>query len=90
MSFVNEHGFAGVAVIDVDDDDARDEEALLRERFSHEPRPDAGYAAAAARKAWDMGCNPGGQVQLAEIDATRDLPRNRLMQRPELKALGAI
>ncbi len=49
----------------------------------------------ASRKAWQMGCNPGGEMASADItDAPvpegLELPLHRLMQKPELQRLGLI
>jgi hypothetical protein len=88
--------FSGVAIVDVDEADM--DEAMLEVLLRFGPRDDDAYwIAAAVRKAHEMGCNPGGEVQTMRIDeALREradpplCPRNRLLQKPELMALGHI
>jgi hypothetical protein len=86
--------FLGVCIVDVTDEDAADAQAILDDRFPQHAEG-AAWIAAATRKAWLMGCNPGGEV--AAIDITEapppkgvELPVHRLLQRPELVRLGLM
>lgn len=80
----------GVCIVEIDEldlDAARDEIAV---RFPH-ARPGAEVVAAASKKAWDMACNPGGEVMSCEIDPAKlppDVPLHRLMQAAELHERG--
>lgn len=96
--------FLGVAIIDVTDEDAadnRDEVDRRRAQFNQPPPGEdeeyVYYLAAAIRMAHLLGCNPGGEVagvrlddeaHFADMDAS--CPRNRLLLRPELEALGHL
>jgi hypothetical protein len=85
--------FLGVVVIDVSEEDAAAAKPVIDVLF---PRHDAGaeWIAAAQRKCWQLGCNPGGQVAAFEKPAAyewpADVPRGRLLQRGELEALGVV
>lgn len=77
--------FLGVTVIDVTEDDA------VVQRWPG--RKNANWAGAALAKAWREQANPGGEVAFADITdrpQAAALPRNRLMQKDELIALGAM
>lgn len=87
LSFVNEGRFAGVAIVDVDDEDAAEAKAIIDEKFPRHA-PGAEWIAAATRKAWEMAANPGAVELPPDLAAT--LPRNRLLQKPELEAMGLI
>lgn len=88
--------FLGVAIVDVDDDDAAEAKAIIDARFpDHEP--DAEWTAAATRKAHRLGCNPGGDVGSVRIDQAPNfgamdgrLPRNRLLSKTQLAELGVL
>jgi hypothetical protein len=84
MSFADEDGFRGACVIEVDAAEAAVAKADIDVRFPRHA-PDAEWMAAAMTKAWQYGCNPGGQVQFAEIEPTAPIPRNRLLQEAEVK-----
>lgn len=89
--------FLGVAVVDVTAEDASDPMNVIRCLGSPEPE-EAIWLAAAITKAHATGCNPGGQVQAADLTAFRDhpeakamldkTPRHTLMPKDELAALG--
>jgi hypothetical protein len=83
--------FLGVAVVDVTVEQAAEMLADIAVRFpQHEPG--AEWLAAAISVAWATGCNPGGQVGAVEMppnDAlTLAAPRNQLLSREDLHALG--
>lgn len=86
--------FLGVSIVEVSEEEASDSRAELA--VSHPKHlPGAEWIAAAARVAWVMGCNPGGEIGAAEIPPEHlakfaDAPRFRLMQKPELVELGLI
>jgi len=76
-------GFLGVAIVQVDDDDAEAARALLLPQSL----PGAEWGIAAMTKAHDMGCNPGGQVLSSELPAPPPGVRlNRLLTREEALA----
>lgn len=84
--------FRGVCVVDVDDADAGTAAIDLAARFPN-AQPGAEWIAAAMRKAWREGCNPGGEVATMELApealaAAPPIPRNRLLQKDELRACG--
>jgi len=78
--------FLGVCVIDV-----TEAEATAARAAHPQAAPDAEWIGAAMRHAWAAGCNPGGQVGSIEItdapEAAR-APRDRLLSKSELAALG--
>lgn len=82
--------FLGVAVVDVSVEEAADALEDIRTRFP-KASPGAEWIAAATRKAWLMGCNPGGAVLCAEVppEHAAVLPRNRLLTNEELERFGA-
>ena len=52
-------------------------------------------AAATARKAWKLKCNPGGQISTWEVTHLEDeylkgMPRHKLLSKDDLIALGAM
>ena len=86
--------FLGVAIVDVTDADAAAAKAIIDQRFPHHA-PDAEWIAAASRKAWQEGCNPGGEMATMEITDLPvpegvECPRNRLLTRDELARLGHV
>jgi hypothetical protein len=92
LSFVDtDRGFLGVAVLDVTEADAVAAKVLI-DRLFPQHRPGAEWVAAAQRRAWQLGCNPAGQVQFTELPPdhpdTARVPRNRLMQKAELIESG--
>jgi|SRR5580765_458732 len=97
LSFVDQdrpegQRFLGVCIVEVTDEDAAEAKAIIDAKF---PRHAEGaeWIAAATRKAWLMGCNPGGEIATADITDARppegvDLPLHRLLQKPEMERLG--
>lgn len=87
------HRFLGVAIVEVTDTEAAAALVDVRARFP-QARPGAEWIAAAARKAWERGCNPGGEVGTMEMSPNATisdrLPRYQLLSRAELEALDAI
>lgn len=81
--------FLGVAIVDVSDEEARAAAEVVRQQFPH-ARDGAEWIAAATRKSWARGCNPGGEVACAELPLERatGLPRDRLLTRTQLKRFG--
>ena len=85
--------FLGVCLVEVDDEDRAEAKAILDVQF---PQHTAGVeeVAAMSRKAHLMGCNPGGQMLIAEVDpelvAAKGLPLYRLLSRAELTAAGVV
>ena len=81
--------FLGASVVDVDDEEVAAIFDEVRRRF---PKALKGseWLAAATRKAWSWGCNPGGEVAFAELppEACEDVPRNRMLTRDELVKFG--
>lgn len=84
--------FLGVCLVDVSEAEAAAIVDELAARFpQHEPG--AEWVAAAIRKAWRVGCHPGGEV--AAVDVSEELggaemPLNWLLDRAELVRLGLI
>ena len=91
LSFVDEHRrpgerFLGVAIVEVCDDEYQlsKVEGQLR-GWPNDPY--SVWTRAAVDKAWQLGCNPGGQVGSVMIEAEAlpsDTPRGKLMQKDEL------
>jgi hypothetical protein len=89
MSFT--HGdtgtFLGVAVIDVTEAEAAAAKRDIDVRFPQHAEG-AEWMAAAQRKAWQLGCNPGGEIGFIELPpdhpTTIRVPRNRLLSKEEL------
>lgn len=83
--------FLGVCVVDVTDEMVELEKIDLDLRFPRHA-PGAEWIAAATRKAWAEGCNPGGQV--ASVECPQDhpdilrYPRNRLLSKYDLAELN--
>jgi len=85
-------GFLGVCVVDVTAGDAATAKQVIARRFPN-AQPDAEWIAAAIRHAWAHGCNPGGEIATYDITGqaqAETVPRNRLLQKDELLALGLI
>jgi len=80
--------YLGGCVLDVTVEQAADELPSLPPTAM----PGAEWLAAAVRRAWAVGANPGGQVAIAELppDVAATLPRDRLMLLPELEERGVI
>lgn len=81
--------FLGVAVVEVSDAEATAALVQVRINFPR-AKPGAEWVAAASRKAWMRGCNPGGQVLSVELSPEHadGIPRNRLLTREELEHFG--
>lgn len=89
LSFVGEdQKNLGVCIVEISDDE-------IAEALSHVPDVDveSGMVLAAVAKAWEMECNPGGNVQAWEVDreevAEKHFPLHRLLQRQDIEALAA-
>lgn len=93
--------FLGVAIIDVDDMDvARAEPAATALRAAHglPPLTDPAdrWMAGAIGKSYRLKCNPGGSVAAIRIDQIAPpsklarCPRDQLLQRADLDALGVL
>lgn len=91
--------FLGVAVVDVDNIDRHDSrvESFVRSlRGPSGPPPDdeALWLAAATAKAWETGCNPGGEMMAFDMTSLRGepelarTPRHVLLSKSDLAALG--
>jgi len=77
--------FLGVAIVQVDEDDAQ----AARDRLPPASKPGAEWLIAAAQLAWDMGCNPGGEVLGAPLPfVPPGLPLNRLLTREQVEPYG--
>src|SRR5437870_1294062 len=84
--------FLGAAIVEVTSEEAAEALEEIRVKFLRAIEG-AEWIAAASRKAWRTGCNPGGEMGSCEIppDAPReilDAPRHELMQRTELSVRG--
>ena len=94
--------FLGACVVDVTNADRLAVRAEVRAQFP-QARPGAEWIAAAGRKAWALGCNPGGEMLCVELTdrwyappagtsrrlALTDLPRHQLLTSAELQIFGA-
>lgn len=60
--------FLGACIVDVTDQDAAEAAIDVALGFPN-ARPGAEWVAAALKKAWRLGCNPGGEVAHHEIPA---------------------
>jgi len=82
--------FLGVAVVDVTDEDAANAliDVVLKFPFAQEG---AEWISAASQKAWQMGCNPSGEMASFEMphddERTFMYPRNTLLQKSDIDAL---
>lgn len=93
LSFADSSGHLGVAIVEVTEEEATDQIEWVKSRNIHGiVNEGADYLAAAMNKAHEMACNPGGSIHAYSIplDALPDVPRNRLMQKAELKERGLI
>lgn len=89
MSFVVDGKSAGVCIVDVSEEAANRAKIWLDAEHPHH-MPGAEWVKAAILKAYAEKCNPGGEVASHELPTDFVAPRNRLMQREELKKLGLI
>lgn len=92
LSFADDDGFRGAAVVDVTEDDAALAKLDLAIRFPN-ALPGAEWIAAATRKAHAKGCNPGGEVLSCDITDAYEkslYPRNKLMSKADLEAIAPI
>jgi hypothetical protein len=91
LSFAAEDtGFRGACVVDVTQEDADIE---LEETPWMYDKVNGPWLAAAARKAWLVGANPGGAIASLRLPASEkasELPRNRLMSREEIEDRGWV
>lgn len=83
--------FLGVTILEVSDTEAEDAKRLLPPYAL----PGAEWLQAGMKKAWALGCNPGGQIQWYEIPEAamhklENVPRGVLMSKNRLKELGLI
>jgi len=81
--------FLGVCVVEVNETHV----ALAMMDLPPQAAPGAEWIKAAIQRAWDCGCNPGGQVGSMEIleSELRHLnttPRDVLLSREQLRELG--
>lgn len=83
--------FRGVAIVDVSDGEAAEARDMVAAAFP-DAQDGSEWIAAASRKAWLVGCNPGGEVLSIELPPGHheSLPRHRLLSRDELNTLGAV
>jgi hypothetical protein len=85
--------FLGVCVLDVSEHEAARAKPLMLRKHPH-ATAGAEWLYAAMQKSWALGINPGGSVASLELDAdnpkTATVPRNRLLQAPDLLALGIL
>jgi hypothetical protein len=83
--------FLGVTVVDVSDNEVASIVDEIRDRFPN-AKAGAEWIAAATRKAWSLGCNPGGEVGCAELpsETCGHVPRNRLLTREEAARFGGV
>ncbi len=98
MSFVNDSGpnksdtFAGACIVEVTDTDADEALGILKADFPNH-MDGAEWLAAATRKAWRLGINPGGQVaswDITDVPVPEDVDMilDTLMDRAELERRG--
>jgi hypothetical protein len=80
LSFADESGHLGVAIVDVTAAEAAAEKPFLHPNAG----PGAEWLAAALRITWHLGINPGGNVQATIIPSTEPLPRNVLLTKADL------
>ena len=90
LSFVDDEAEprnVGCCVVEISE--AEIDAARLRvfAEFPH-AKPGAEAIAAAVSKAWQLGCNPGGEVMAVQIPDDTAVPIGRLMDMAELKARG--
>ncbi len=88
--------FLGVAIVDVTDADVDAIREELRAKFP-KAKDGAEWLAAASRKAWALGCNPGGEMlshempaEALELPQMLATPRGVLLDKPTLAALGHL
>jgi len=85
--------FLGACVIEVTEEDATAAAVDVAAWF---PRAvaDAEWVAAATRKAWQLGCNPGGEIATAELPADHPAlayyQRGVLMDRATIEHIDAL
>lgn len=76
--------FLGVAIVLVTDAEAE----TARRLMPPQALPGAEWIAAAARKAWALGCNPGGEIGAMELPTPPDAQwMNRLLSKEEAEAI---
>jgi hypothetical protein len=92
LSFCGDEGFRGVAVVDVTVTEAATELAYIDREFPNH-RPFAEWIGAASKKCWRLKINPGGSIGAGDVSDSpmvADMPRDRLMLKPELLARGLV
>lgn len=85
--------FLGACVLDVADSEAESMLSDLTARFPNH-QPGAEWIAAALKKAWALGCNPGGEVATSDVTAAdpkalAHYERGQLYSRAEIDAIDA-
>jgi hypothetical protein len=94
LSFTDDARPAGSRLLGVCVGDVLTEEAeAQRPRLLPQSQPGAEWLAAAMRKAWDNGCNPGGSVASYNITGHHEAdiaPRHVLLSKDDLLALGLV
>jgi hypothetical protein len=85
LSFAGDAGHLGVCVVDVTREDVDRTPRHPRATDASWANPEARWMAAAMRRAWQYGCNPGGSIQYTEIPTSAPVPRNRLLTGVELE-----
>lgn len=86
LSFIDEMEFLGCAVVEVTEEDAQIAGEDVRVRFPM-AAPEAGWIAAAIKKAWATHCNPGGHVASALIEEVPEgFPLHTLLSKDQLRA----
>lgn len=84
--------FLGVSIVPVSQEEV---DALMPEiivRFTHR-LAGVEWLAVASRKAHEMGCNPGGEVQAVELEGAPlpdGVPLCKLMSKADLEGFGLI
>ena len=87
LSFADDAGNLGCCIVAVTEEEADAALEQITQAFPH-AAPGAEWIAAAAAKAWEMGCNPGGEMLATPIPDTRNFPLYRLMSKAEAKTLA--
>lgn len=89
LSFVDPFGaegqrFLGVCIVDVIEEEAEAEKRLLPKTALS----GAEWVGAAARRAWRMRCNPGGQMNAYPLPTPTPFARDRLFSLEDLISMG--
>jgi hypothetical protein len=81
--------FLGVAIVQVRKADA----VAARAHLPPQAKPGSEWVAAAIRRAWLLGCNPGGEMAVTELPAEALPPpewMHRLLSRGEIAELERV